>query len=132
MAKQNIIDATIDLIKLGKDATEVMDCCKSLLKPDLFQLVTNLAALVQSFPKEKSPLKDDVENAGNIVEEASQVTESTRKQVCKAFYNGQVCPDKDGCLSEHPKACDRPECKTRRSVDCTAWHTPLCKSFKRL
>jgi hypothetical protein len=95
MAKQNIIDATIDLIKLGKDATEVMDCCKSLLKPDLFQLVANLA-IVQSFPKEKSPLKDDIENAGNTVKEASQVTELTRKKCARHSTTARCVRTKTG------------------------------------
>jgi hypothetical protein len=58
-------------------------------------------------------------------------TRTQRVCLFKHLY-GKVCPDKDGCLSELPMACDRPECKTRRNVDCTAWHTPLCKSFKRL
>jgi hypothetical protein len=46
MAKQqNVIDATIDLIKGGKDASEVLKCCKSLVKDDLFLLIGLLSSL---------------------------------------------------------------------------------------
>jgi prolyl-tRNA synthetase len=46
MAKQqNVIDATIDLIKGGKDASEVLKCCKCLVKDDLFLLIGLLSSL---------------------------------------------------------------------------------------
>jgi hypothetical protein len=84
-----------------------------------------------NFSASKFVFNDEDENA--VVETNTvQVTGPSRAQVCKAFYNGRVCPDQEGCLSKHPEVCERPECKTRRSEDCTAWHPPLCKSFKRL
>jgi hypothetical protein len=91
----------------------------------LFKYITKAELLVVF------KIKHNYLKVAKVQDEPSQAI-TTRAQVCKAFYNGQVCPDLEGCLSEHPKVCDRPECKTRRSEDCTAWHAPLCKSFKRL
>jgi hypothetical protein len=96
--------------------SEVKRLFKCLSKPDLLEVFK----IKHNYSKEVEVLDKPEE----------VVTKSTR--VCKAFYNGQVCPDLDGCLSEHPEVCERPECKTRRSEDCTAWHPPICKSFKRL
>jgi hypothetical protein len=96
--------------------TEVKRLFKCLSKPDLLEVFK---------------IKHNYSKRVEVLDEPEEVvTKSTR--VCKAFYNGQVCPDLDGCLSEHPEVCKRPECKTRRSEDCTAWHPPICKSFKRL
>jgi hypothetical protein len=139
MAKQhNIIDATIDAIKLGKDAAEVMDCCKSLLKPDLFQLVVNLAALVQSFPKEKSPLKDDDENAGNTAENivpksqgeddgSNWIKVTKKKRVCRSTYKGIEC-DMVACDFTHPTICTACTAgKERRDPECKLWHVATAK-----
>jgi hypothetical protein len=53
MAKQqSVVDATISLVKGGKDASEVIKRCKSLVKDDLLLLIGLLSSLV-------------VENAGN-------------------------------------------------------------------
>jgi hypothetical protein len=53
MAKQqSVVDATINLVKGGKDASEVIKCCKNLVKDDLFLLIGLLSSLV-------------VENAGS-------------------------------------------------------------------
>jgi hypothetical protein len=139
MAKQqNIIDATIDAIKLGKDAAEVMDCCKSLLKPDLFQLVVNLAALVQSFPKEKPPLKDDIENAGNTAEiivpksqgeddGSNWIKVTKKKRVCRSTYKGIEC-DMVACDFAHPTICTACTAgKERRDPECKLWHVATAK-----
>jgi hypothetical protein len=130
MTQNAKVDKVLNTI-LVEDNNEIEKRCILLNKNELAQLILFLTS-TKSLKEELAALLGT--NQSEIVEaiKTPQVTELTRKQVCKAFYNGQACPDPDGCLSEHPKACDRPECKTRRSVDCTAWHTPLCKSFKRL
>jgi hypothetical protein len=126
-AKVNKVLNTI----LEKDDNEIEKRCILLSKAELAQLILFLAS-TKSLKVELAALVGTDQNEVVEVEDKPSQAITTRAQVCKAFYNGQVCPDQEGCLSEHPKACDRPECKTRRSVDCTAWHTPLCKSFKRL
>jgi hypothetical protein len=146
MAKhQNIIDATIEAIKLGKDAAEVMDCCKSLLKPDLFQLVANLAALVQSFPKEKTTLKVDVENLGitaespkegdNVMPKSLGEDEGAswikvmkkKKRVCRSTYKGVEC-DMVSCDFDHPTICTACTAgKERRDPECKLWHIAPAK-----
>jgi hypothetical protein len=65
MAKQqSVIDATINLVKGGKDASEVLKCCKSLVKDDLFILVGLLSSLA-------------VENAGRAAAATTLVPKPT-------------------------------------------------------
>jgi hypothetical protein len=52
----------LDAIKLGKDATEVTDCCKPLTKKvELLQVILKLAALVQSAPKEEKVVSEKLD-----------------------------------------------------------------------
>jgi hypothetical protein len=56
------IDKVLDAIKLGKDATEVTDCCKPLTKKvELLQVILKLAALVQSAPKEEKVVSEKLD-----------------------------------------------------------------------
>jgi hypothetical protein len=75
MAKQQkVIDATIDLVKLGGDVAVVTGCCKGLVKGDLVLLVGLLSTLV---PKPRVTA-DGVKSAGNASGVASVATTSTK------------------------------------------------------
>jgi hypothetical protein len=136
MTQNAKVDKVLNTILVEKDDNEIEKRCITLNKNELAQLIlflintkslkVELAALLgtNEVVKDAKTLQD--------TEATVTVTRSPRAQVCKAFHNGQVCPDQVGCLFEHPEVCDRPECKTRRSENCTSWHPPLCKSFKRL
>jgi hypothetical protein len=124
------VSKVVDIVLNEKDVDESIKQCMVLNKTDLSKLI--LFLIGTKSPREELAALVNKPGPTSVVKIDEAVTPPTRGQVCKAFYNGQVCPDQTGCLSEHPKACIRPECKTRRSEDCTAWHTPLCKSFKRL
>jgi hypothetical protein len=75
MAKQqNVIDATIDLIKGGKDASEVLKCCKGLVKDDLFLLIGLLSSL-----KTLKTIEEDKENVPPpVVENDSSQSQSPK------------------------------------------------------
>jgi hypothetical protein len=137
MTQNAKVDKVLNTI-LEKDNNEIEKRCIALSRAELAKLVLFLVG-TKSLKVELAALIGTNQSEVVQTNKASQETESTvlvkrppRAQVCRAFHNGQVCPDLDGCLFEHPVVCDRPECKTRRSEECTAWHPPLCKSFKRL
>jgi chemotaxis protein histidine kinase CheA len=84
------IEKVLEAIELGKDATEVTDCCKTLTKKaDLLQLILKLAALVQSATTDTNKV-DSVDkniapttnaNADDDLTAASGLTQKNEEEV---------------------------------------------------
>jgi hypothetical protein len=104
MTQNAKVDKVLNTI-LVEDNNEIEKRCILLNKNELAQLILFLTS-TKSLKEELAALLGTNQSETVKAIKTPQVTESTRKQVCKAFYNGQVCPDPNGCPSEHPKACE--------------------------